>query len=77
MKSSVQPTGRPSSYTGIQLVSPCTRRCASTATSTRTAGSSSSSSPPRVKPISGRPLSDTHSSDIDRIWSLIAAGASR
>ncbi len=76
MKSSVQPTGTPSSYTGIQLVSPCTTRCSSTAISTRTSGSSSSSSPPSVKPISGRPFSETHSSEIARIWSRSASGAS-
>jgi len=29
-----------------------------------------------VKPISGRPLSATHSAEIERIWSVIAYGAS-
>ena len=75
MKSSVQPTIAPSRCTGIQLVTPCTVRSVSTATSTRTASSASSGRPPRVKPISGSPLSATHSSLIARIWSVRASGA--
>ena len=67
MKSSVQPVTTPSEWTGSQLVTPCTVRSASIATRQRTASSASSSSPPRVKPISGNPLSATHSSEIARI----------
>ena len=77
MKSIVQPTGRPLAYTGIQLVMPWTLRSAPTAIRQRTFGSSSSSSPPTVKPISGKPLSASHLSEIRRIWLVSSRGASR
>ena len=75
MRSSVQPTVTPSARTGNQLVTASTRSAASTASSIRTCGSSTSSSPPRVNPISGRPLPADHSADRARTCSRTAAGA--
>ena len=47
-------------------MTPCTCPSASSARPTRTCGSSASSTPPRVKPISGSALSPTHSSEMAR-----------
>ena len=75
--SSVQPSTCPSPpYTGSHDVTPWTTPSASTARPTRTRGSSASSTPPRVKPISGIPLSPTHSSEIARTCATSDHGSS-
>ena len=48
----------------------------STASATRTSGSSASSTLPRVKPISGRSLSPTHCSEIARTCARTTNGSS-
>ena len=72
MKSSVQLTRRPSVYTGSQLVTPWTCPSASTATQQSTSASSSSSMPPRVKPISGTDFWAAHSSETSLSWARSA-----
>ena len=76
MKSSVQPTIRPSRCTGSQLVIPCSTPSGPTASSSATSGSRASSIPPSVKPISGSAFSDTHFSDRSTIWLAIPSDSS-
>ena len=77
MKSSVQPTMRPSRQVGSQLVTPSTRPFASMAYNSRTRGSRSSSTPPSVNFISGSALSCAHSSEMSSICSRTSSDASR
>ncbi len=77
MTSRVQPRICPCApYTGSQDVTPWMVPSGSWARPTRTWGSSASSMPPRVKPISGSPLSPVHSRETARTCSTSAGDSS-